>query len=104
MFLLQVQKYCVTVLFAILVLLQVQKYCTTVLSAMMSGMDDKDDSDDVITLEAMTGLSKIIAQVSPTDIHPILINVALRIRPCFESVRTSYIAWVIGPAWYLTLI
>jgi len=54
---------------------------------MMSGMDDKDDLDDVITLEAMTGLSKIIAQVSETDIHPILINVALRIRPCFEKVR-----------------
>jgi len=68
---------------------QVQKYCTTVLSAMMSGMDDKDDCEDVVTLESMTGLSKIIAQVSDTDIQPILINVALRIRPCFENEKAS---------------
>ena len=66
---------------------QVQKYCTMVLSAMMAGMDDKEDTDDVITIEAMSGLSKILAEVSESDIQAILINVALRIRPCFEKVR-----------------
>ncbi|CAH1780505.1 unnamed protein product, partial [Owenia fusiformis] len=35
---------------------QVQKYATTILSAMMAGMDDKDDVEDDITLEAMEGL------------------------------------------------
>lgn len=58
-----------------------------VLSAMMAGMDDKEDTDDVITIEAMSGLSKILAEVSESDIQAILINVALRIRPCFEKVR-----------------
>lgn len=57
-----------------------------VLSAMMSGMEDKDDVDDVITLEAMSSLSKILGQVSEKDIHAILINISLRIRPCFEKV------------------
>jgi len=57
-----------------------------VLSAMMSGMDDKDDVDDVITLEAMSSLSKILSQVAEKDIQAILINITLRIRPCFEKV------------------
>jgi len=65
---------------------QVQKFCTMVLSAMMSGMDDKDDVDDVITLEAMSSLSKILSQVDEKDIQSILINITLRIRPCFEKV------------------
>jgi len=57
-----------------------------VLSAMMAGMDDKDDVDDIITLEAMSSLSKILGQVSEKDIQAILINITLRIRPCFEKV------------------
>jgi len=63
-----------------------------VLSAMMSGMDDKDDVNDVITLEAMNSLSKILGQVAEKDVQAILINITLRIRPCFEKVpsqRTS---------------
>jgi len=60
-----------------------------VLSAMMSGMDDKDDVDDVITLEAMSSLSKILGQVAEKDIQPILINITLRMRPCFEKVAAA---------------
>lgn len=59
---------------------------------MMSGMDDKDDVNDVITLEAMNSLSKILGQVAEKDVQAILINITLRIRPCFEKVpsqRTS---------------
>lgn len=65
---------------------QVHKYATTVLSAMMSGMDDKDDVDGSITLEAMEGLSKIITKIDETHVRSILINIALKIRPCFEKV------------------
>ena len=46
-----------------------QKYSTTVLSAMMSGMDDKDDIEDDITLEAMEGLSKILKQIDENHIR-----------------------------------
>jgi len=68
---------------------QVQKYATTVLSAMMSGMDDKEDHDDDMTLEAMSGLSKILAEIDESHVRAILINIALRIRPCFEKDRTA---------------
>lgn len=54
---------------------------------MMAGMDDKEDMDDEVTLEAMNGLSKILAVIDESHIRAILINVALRIRPCFEKVR-----------------
>ena len=75
-----VYRYCIT--------FQVHKYATTVLSAMMSGMDDKDDVDGSITLEAMEGLSKILKQIDESHVRSILINIALKIRPCFEKVRT----------------
>ncbi|XP_071959367.1 maestro heat-like repeat-containing protein family member 1 [Antedon mediterranea] len=68
---------------------QVQKYCTTVLSAMMAGMDDKEDPEDNITLESMSGLSRILTQIDESSIRPILVNITLRIRPCFEKQRAS---------------
>ncbi len=72
---------------------EVQKHSTTILSAMMAGLDDKDDINDDITLESMNGLAKIIALIDEANVRPILINILLRIRPCFEkdksSIRTS---------------
>ena len=64
----------------------VHKFSTTVLSAIMAGMDDRDDRDDDVTLEAMNGLSKVVRVVREEHMQPILINVALRIRPCLEKV------------------
>ncbi|KJE96498.1 hypothetical protein CAOG_06818 [Capsaspora owczarzaki ATCC 30864] len=64
---------------------QIQRYSTTILSAMMAGMDDKNDIDEEITMEAMNGLSKILAKLDENHIRPILINICLRIRPCFEK-------------------
>ncbi|XP_060075327.1 maestro heat-like repeat-containing protein family member 1 isoform X2 [Ylistrum balloti] len=66
---------------------QVQRYSTTVLSAMMAGMDDKEDPDDDITIQAMSGLSRILPEIDESHIRAILINVALRIRPCFEKEK-----------------
>ena len=65
---------------------QLKRYSTTVLSAMMAGMDDKEDPEDLITLEAMNGLSKILGEIDESQIRPILINICLKIRPCFEKV------------------
>lgn len=65
---------------------QLEKYSTTILSAMMAGMDDKDDLEDEITLEAMSGLAKILAKLDENNVRQILINICLRIRPCFEKV------------------
>ncbi|OWF48217.1 Maestro heat-like repeat-containing protein family member 1 [Mizuhopecten yessoensis] len=66
---------------------QVQRYSTTVLSAMMAGMDDKEDPDDDITIQAMSGLSRVLPEIDESHIRAILINVALRIRPCFEKEK-----------------
>eukprot|EP00040_Diaphanoeca_grandis_P032327 m.195702 g.195702 ORF g.195702 m.195702 type:complete len:1632 (-) comp32581_c2_seq1:207-5102(-) len=68
---------------------QMKKHSTTVLSAMMTGMDDRDDPNDFITLEAMRGLSKVLAKVEEESIRQILINISLRIRPCFEKDKGS---------------
>lgn len=56
---------------------------------MMAGLDDKDDVNDDITLESMNGLSKIIALIDENNVRPILINILLRIRPCFEKVNIN---------------
>ena len=63
------------------------KFSTTILSAMLAGMDDKEDPEDLITMEAMSGLAKIFDQIDEGHVRPILINIALRIRPCFEKVH-----------------
>lgn len=68
---------------------EVQKHSTTILSAMMAGLDDKDDLNDDITLESMNGLTKIIALIDENNVRPILINILLRIRPCFEKDKPT---------------
>ena len=94
-----------------------KKHTTAVLSAMVTGMDDRDDPQDYITLEAMNGLSKILAevwnypicnvrikgiepalyyqthtlclQVEEDSVRAILLNISLRIRPCFEKDKVD---------------
>lgn len=68
---------------------QLEKYSTTILSAMMAGMDDKDDMEDEITLESMSGLAKILAKLDENNVRQILINICLRIRPCFEKDKDA---------------
>ncbi len=65
---------------------QVSQFSTTILSAMLAGMDDREDPDDLITMEAMSGLARIFEKIHEGHVRPILINIALRIRPCFEKV------------------
>ncbi|KAG8195722.1 hypothetical protein JTE90_002985 [Oedothorax gibbosus] len=66
---------------------QIDRYSTTILSAMMTGMDDRDDPTCSITLGAMSGLSSILSQVAAEDVRNILINIALRIKPMFEKEK-----------------
>ena len=65
---------------------QVSKFSTTILSALMAGMDDREDPQDLITMEAMSGLAKVFEKIEESCVRPILINISLRIRPCFEKV------------------
>lgn len=57
---------------------------------MLAGMDDREDPEDLITMEAMSGLSRIFSQIDEGHVRPILINITLRIRPCFEKVERTY--------------
>lgn len=68
------------------------KFSTTVLSAMLAGMDDREDPAELITMEAMNGLSRIFDRIDEGHVRPILINIALRIRPCFEKVLVCVFA------------
>eukprot|EP00056_Hartaetosiga_gracilis_P010973 m.164139 g.164139 ORF g.164139 m.164139 type:complete len:1643 (-) comp13422_c0_seq2:1128-6056(-) len=67
----------------------IRKHTTAVLSAVMTGMDDRNDPDDEITLEAMRTLNKIFEKVEEDTIRNILINISLRIRPCFEKEKPA---------------
>ena len=64
---------------------------------MMAGMDDKEDPENTITLEAMSGLSRILSQLDEPSVRQILINICLRIRPCYEKVsifKAQYTSFV----------
>ena len=60
----------------------------------MAGMDDRDDVEDEITLESMSGLAKILAKLDENNVRQILINICLRIRPCFEKVSVLHRKWL----------
>ena len=54
---------------------------------MLAGMDDKEDPEDLITMEAMSGRAKIFDQIDEGHVRPILINIALRItKRCTDIV------------------
>ncbi|GAB6030522.1 HEAT repeat [Chamberlinius hualienensis] len=63
----------------------VYKYSNTVLSAMMSGLDDKEDPHGEIALEAMKGLCKVLQDMEESHVENALVNIIMRLRPCFES-------------------
>jgi len=69
---------------------QINKYAPTVLDALMSSIDDPNDT---ISLEAMNGLAKVFKIVQEERISPFLINICHRIRPAFDkplaSIRAS---------------
>lgn len=65
---------------------QVSKHGPQLLTSMINAMDDKDDGNNVVTLEAMSSLSKILYYLNEKDIRSVLIHIAIRIRPFFDNV------------------
>eukprot|EP00049_Salpingoeca_infusionum_P022643 m.7920 g.7920 ORF g.7920 m.7920 type:complete len:1638 (-) comp5302_c0_seq1:139-5052(-) len=65
----------------------IRKHSTAVLSALTAGMDDRNDPNDDITLEAMRALNKVFKKVDENTIRSILINISIQIRPCFEKQK-----------------
>lgn len=73
--------------------LQVRKHGAKLLASMVNGMDDKDDPHNLVALEAMSSLSKLLDHVEERDIQSMLLHIAIRIRPFFDSVRRRRPGW-----------
>uniref|UniRef100_A0A8D2IWM4 Maestro heat like repeat family member 1 n=1 Tax=Varanus komodoensis TaxID=61221 RepID=A0A8D2IWM4_VARKO len=66
---------------------KVRKHGAHLLAAMVSGLDDRDDPQQLVALEAMRGLSALLPFLEERDVQPMLLHLAIRIRPFFDSER-----------------
>ncbi|KYO40928.1 maestro heat-like repeat-containing protein family member 1 isoform B [Alligator mississippiensis] len=64
---------------------KVRKHGAQLLASMINGMDDKDDPHNLVALEAMSSLSKLLDHVEERDIRSMLLHIAIRIRPFFDN-------------------
>ncbi|XP_074842542.1 maestro heat-like repeat-containing protein family member 1 isoform X2 [Carettochelys insculpta] len=62
-----------------------RKHGAQLLASMLNGLDDKDDPNNLVALEAMSGLSKLLDHVEERDVRSMLLHVAIRIRPFFDN-------------------
>ncbi|XP_004618710.2 maestro heat-like repeat-containing protein family member 1 isoform X1 [Sorex araneus] len=69
---------------------QVQAHSSQLLTAMISGLDDRDDPHSLVALEAMVGLARLLALLAPGDLRCVLLHVAIRIRPFFDSEKMEF--------------
>uniref|UniRef100_A0A8D3C2Y5 Maestro heat-like repeat-containing protein family member 1 n=1 Tax=Scophthalmus maximus TaxID=52904 RepID=A0A8D3C2Y5_SCOMX len=64
---------------------KVNKYAKELLAAMSSGMEEKDDPGKLITLEAMSGLSKVLLYLDKKNVHLMVVYIFMKIKPFLES-------------------
>uniref|UniRef100_A0A3Q4GZP1 Maestro heat-like repeat family member 1 n=1 Tax=Neolamprologus brichardi TaxID=32507 RepID=A0A3Q4GZP1_NEOBR len=64
---------------------KVNKYAKELLAAMSSGMEEKDDPDKLITLEAMSGLSKVLVHLDKKNVHLLAVYIFMKIKPFLEN-------------------
>uniref|UniRef100_A0AAQ6IM96 Maestro heat-like repeat family member 1 n=1 Tax=Anabas testudineus TaxID=64144 RepID=A0AAQ6IM96_ANATE len=55
------------------------------LAAMSSGMEERDDPGKLITLEAMSGLSKVLLHLDKKNVHLLVVYIFMKIKPFLES-------------------
>lgn len=65
---------------------QVNKYGKELLAAMSSGMEENDDPGKQITLEAMSGMSKILLYLDQKNVHLLVVYIFMKIKPFLENV------------------
>ncbi|NXX16379.1 MROH1 protein, partial [Podargus strigoides] len=68
---------------------KVRKHGVKLLAAMVNSMDDKDDPHNLVALEAMSSLSKLLDHLEERDIQAMLLHIAIRIRPFFDSEQSD---------------
>ncbi|XP_053289528.1 maestro heat-like repeat-containing protein family member 1 [Pleuronectes platessa] len=64
---------------------KVNKYAKELLAAMSSGMEEKDDPGKLITLEAMSGLSKVLLYLDKNNVQLLVVYIFMKIKPFLES-------------------
>lgn len=64
---------------------KVNKYAKELLAAMSSGMEEKDDPGKLITLEAMSGMSKVLLYLDQKNVHMMIVYIFMKIRPFLEN-------------------
>ncbi|CAN8183555.1 unnamed protein product [Coccothraustes coccothraustes] len=64
---------------------KIRRHGSQLLASMVTGMDDKDDPNNLLALEAMSSLSKILDHLEERDAQSMLLHIAIRIRPFFDS-------------------
>ncbi|XP_060978963.1 maestro heat-like repeat-containing protein family member 1 isoform X6 [Dama dama] len=69
---------------------KVQTHGPQLLTAMISGLDDGDDPHSLVALEAMVGLARLLDLVDTWDLRAVLLHIAVRIRPFFDSERMEF--------------
>ncbi|XP_070320400.1 maestro heat-like repeat-containing protein family member 1 isoform X8 [Odocoileus virginianus] len=69
---------------------KVQTHGPQLLTAMISGLDDGDDPHSLVALEAMVGLARLLDLVDAWDLRAVLLHIAVRIRPFFDSERMEF--------------
>uniref|UniRef100_A0A673MWL6 Maestro heat-like repeat-containing protein family member 1 n=1 Tax=Sinocyclocheilus rhinocerous TaxID=307959 RepID=A0A673MWL6_9TELE len=65
---------------------KVNKYAKELLAAMSSGMEENDDPGKLITLEAMSGMSKILIYLDQKNVHLLVVYIFMKIKPFLENV------------------
>lgn len=66
---------------------KVRAHSPQLLTTMIGGLDDRDDPHSLVALEAMVGLARLLDLVERQDLHSVLLHVAIRIRPFFDSEK-----------------
>uniref|UniRef100_A0A672KCE1 Maestro heat-like repeat family member 1 n=1 Tax=Sinocyclocheilus grahami TaxID=75366 RepID=A0A672KCE1_SINGR len=64
---------------------KVNKYAKELLAAMSSGMEENDDPGKLITLEAMSGMSKILLYLDQKNVHLLVVYIFMKIKPFLEN-------------------
>ncbi|KAG8515439.1 Maestro heat-like repeat-containing protein family member 1 [Galemys pyrenaicus] len=69
---------------------QVPAHSPRLLTAMIAGLDDGDDPHSLVALEAMVGLARLLGLLDSRELRSVLLHVAIRIRPFFDSEKTEF--------------
>ncbi|XP_010628834.1 maestro heat-like repeat-containing protein family member 1 isoform X2 [Fukomys damarensis] len=69
---------------------KVRNYGPQLLTAMTNGLDDNDDPHRLVALEAMVGLTRLLDLMEPWDLRSVMLHMAIRIRPFFDSEKVEF--------------